>query len=448
VERPDLHEALRAWLRAALEFARETGGFTRGQTDTWVRGLRGNVPSFERDTWQRIVYHEACAVDMIRLREFGIVVAALARDEHLGPLWNQYVGTARGFGAMFDANALRSLFLPVDADPRRPREDLAFDEAEFERKFESLVAFGREETVPMCYMYPLVGFIAEAPLEIEPGLTIRRMNDDELVNALHWGILPTHVNQFKFHDDDAASAFAVFREFEEPRIVSPARPEIRNAPARFGDERGNIEQCLALATDGDVRVCSTMYYSTHGWPFGINSVFQPTSVSDERGRRNARVAAADAALFSSIWNALQTAWPGYSLAARRFYQACLRNNAVDSLLDDMIAAEAVLLPNVTVELSYRFSTNAAHYFDTANEHERRAVFEFYKEAYNARSSIAHGEDPRKLQPRIGGVPSALGLFELAFRASLRALLRLMVARGDSKRAISWIDTVVGKKVQP
>jgi hypothetical protein len=187
-----------------------------------------------------------------------------------------------------------------------------------------------------------------------------------------------------------------------------------------------------------------MHYSPLGWPYSVQAVFAPESVSDSASqRRIARVTPAEFPFFAEVWRALTTAWPGYTLASRRFYQAGIRENAVDSLLDDMIAAEAVLLPNMRDELKYRLAIHAAQYLAGDDRAERRRVFDFYKQAYDLRSAVAHGSDPAQLNPRLHGVNVSPWQFEAAFRDSLQRLLRLMVERGDCARPIAWTDRLIG-----
>jgi hypothetical protein len=441
--RDAVRDAAEAWVRAALALATARAGFRRTETDTWVRA---NEHRFRRITWNRLVYDPNDVARSFVTREFQALRVAAIQDPQLGPLWNRFVGTERGFGTTFNENRLSSLFLPVDNDPTRPKEQLEFDEAQFDSDIESLRRFAVAERVSFRYVYPLIGFQADHPIPISAGISIRHMSDDEIVNGLHWGLLPTHLNQYREHTSAPHSCFAVVREVEEPQISLAQQPQVGAGNDPYSNDRVLIEECLGIATVGDVRVCSTMHYSPSGWPYSVRSVFQPTTVSDEHQRhRIARVGQAEFPLFSAAWRALVGAWPGFTLASRRLYQSSMRENAIDSLLDDMIAAEAVLLPRMQDELSYRLASNAAQYLGGNDVNERRRLFDFYKDAYSARSKIAHGENPDRLALRLDGVNVGLRQFELAFRESLRALMRRMIENEESAAPIEWVDRVIGPR---
>jgi hypothetical protein len=431
------------WTRAAMQFIHAQTGFTRSQTDTWIRA---DDNTFERVTWERIIYRPAIVAQALWLPEFRALTAAVARDAELSPLFNRFVGIDRGYGVVFNAGKLSSLFLPVDTDPRNPRHALQYTDGEFESRYDELRRFARTDRLSQIYVYPLLNFQSPTPIELAPDLTIRRMTDDEIAQALSWGLLPTDLNQYRRHESEPSSCFSVVRRFEEPRVSLAQQPPIRNGGGPFADDRNLIEACMGIATIGDVRVCSTMNYCASGWPYATRAVFQPSTVSDTFGPiRLAQVTAEEVPFFAATWRALASAWPGYTLAARRFYQASMRENPVDSLLDEMIAAEAVLLPNMKDELSYRIASNAAHYLAGDEPAARRGIFDLYKEAYNARSTIAHGGDPANLEVRLGQVRVGLRQFEPAFRDSLQRMLRLMVERDECGAAINWVDQVIGAR---
>ena len=106
----------------------------------------------------------------------------------------------------------------------------------------------------------------------------------------------------------------------------------------------------------------------------------------------------------------------------------------------MIAAEALFIERSgdNDELRFRTSLNAS--FFLSSEHEaRRAIFETVRAGYDARSSVAHGDDPKRIL--IAG--RSYGLRELipevadVVRRALRK--RLDEVRGD----VDWAALVVG-----
>jgi Apea-like HEPN len=92
---------------------------------------------------------------------------------------------------------------------------------------------------------------------------------------------------------------------------------------------------------------------------------------------------------------------GLVQAARRYGFAIESHREEDRIVDVMIAAEALFLSDAGSaqergELKYRLSLRAA-YFMGKDINERKTIFRFMKNAYDARSTIAHGGQPTKLK---------------------------------------------------
>jgi hypothetical protein len=109
------------------------------------------------------------------------------------------------------------------------------------------------------------------------------------------------------------------------------------------------------------------------------------------------------------------------LALRRFEIGSGRDDAVDGLVDFVIALEALLLPEDravgNAEVSYRFRMHGAHFIaDVASE--RQQIYDDLQKLYRLRSDIVHGGqrvDPRDLE---AGWRAARGL---AARGLLKAV---------------------------
>jgi hypothetical protein len=80
-----------------------------------------------------------------------------------------------------------------------------------------------------------------------------------------------------------------------------------------------------------------------------------------------------------------------ALALRRFDSAYSRYQAEDSLIDLWIAFEALLLPDVRTELSFRAAVRIAQLAGSETS-GRRVAFEQAHRSYNLRSQVVHGGD--------------------------------------------------------
>jgi hypothetical protein len=76
----------------------------------------------------------------------------------------------------------------------------------------------------------------------------------------------------------------------------------------------------------------------------------------------------------------------------------------DVLLDTMIAAEALYLGgDKDTELRFRLAMNATIWAEPSKlDATRREIYDFIRNAYDARSKIAHGNEPTRSQLKFKG----------------------------------------------
>jgi hypothetical protein len=133
------------------------------------------------------------------------------------------------------------------------------------------------------------------------------------------------------------------------------------------------------------------------------------------------------------------------VALRRLHDAGLRDNAVDMLIDLMIAAEALFLTGdaeTRGELSFRLSMHAALFVDLAG-HSADNVRRLMNEAYRARSRVVHGtvvKTPKALGGEVSDLASMIRDLELIMRLALQKATRL-VAGGHSKELHAWDERI-------
>jgi hypothetical protein len=80
-----------------------------------------------------------------------------------------------------------------------------------------------------------------------------------------------------------------------------------------------------------------------------------------------------------------------ALALRRFNSSYVRQDVADVLIDLWVAVEALLLPDGSAELSYRASLRLARAAG-ADEQGRRDAFDVARHSYSMRSKVVHGDD--------------------------------------------------------
>jgi hypothetical protein len=438
-----LRDSARDFAVAAFDFIAANNGFRRAETDTWVR--EGDV--FVRHTWNRIVYRPEVSSLTLRMPQFAAFANELRHDGVLGQFFGKYVGPATGMGTVLNGVQLLNGLLPSDADPRAPRQALSFDEACFNVRFDDLMRFRDTESVPFLQIRPLVGLVCNETIIIDTGLSIEPMTDDEVIEALTWGVLPTHMNQYREFRREPGISHAIKRRYEAPRVALHA-PPLDVPPVTehwaYSSDGDDLAHALSIFERGRVLVGPTFLYSTMGWPYTIHTILQPTSFPDEpRGSRDTRLNPGVETDLRRIWAWLRTTTRAYRLAARRFYQGHLRGVVEDMLLDDIIAAEALFLFPHAKAKSRTIALNAAYYLGTDQQPERQTVFDLFRDAYVIRSAIVHGEEPDRAQMRVKGAPASFIEFEEAVERALRRALRKMVDQQQAGFAIDWTQIVQG-----
>jgi len=145
----------------------------------------------------------------------------------------------------------------------------------------------------------------------------------------------------------------------------------------------------------------------------------------------------------TIWEALRIGSKAFKLAARRFNTAQLRGFVEDNFLDDMIAAEALLIEPHSRQKSKTLALNAAYYLGGASQPERRLVFELFRNAYRVRSATVHGEEPKAADMEMNGVPMSFIQFKDAVEDRLRSVFQKMVNQNQTAAAIDWRPITLG-----
>jgi hypothetical protein len=436
-----LEQALQEWVDAALAFINANDGVVRAETDTWVR----QEDRFVRKTWNRLVYRPEVAHWTLRIPEFGGVVQEMQQDATLSSMFRCYVGPQSGFGTTFNERGILELFLPDDIDPNNPKRRFDFDKPQFDESYRELARFRDEREISFTQIRALVGLESEEPIEIEPGLRIEPMNDEELGEMLSWGALPTHMNQFRECRLAPGTMLALKRRYALPRAVLPTYPGTHGADEHTFERDAQVPHVLSIIAKGRVDLGPTFMYCTSGWPYGIHTIMQPkVFADDERSNRNMSLPRGMEQGVRRVWNALQGSAGFYRIAARRFYQGHLRELVEDRLIDDAICGEALLTAQSRSDKSLRFRLYAAYYLGEKDHAERLRVFGLFWSAYKVRSGIVHGNGPDPADVQIGGNPVKLCEFEEAFESELRRILRKMADTGDCAARIQWTGIVIGQ----
>ena len=260
------------------------------------------------------------------------------------------------------------------------RDGLDFDESGFERVFEALRQDVISATVTITEISPLFNAeIASKEVEIERGLRLRRLADDDLE---HWlnastGLSPS---QPLGMIDLLRLRCALESTHQEPRSNPLSGPR---------DSQARAVTALRLVTDGAQRIAFTVRRSSSTGASGLGTTWSTDSGSGMRPM--ARLSRAMEPKLAELYVRLK-ANPNQEkidLALRRWDSATERRLPADQMIDYWIALESLFLPDLMGEMSMRAALRIATFLGTSGA-SREAIYRHVGESYDLRSEIVHG----------------------------------------------------------
>jgi hypothetical protein len=447
----ELANALWAWVSSSAQSWKLSGGHRIVCEDFYVKeGL--NV--FARLCRERTVYTPGAIEATFRLPPFHGVAAAMAAEPDLEPLLDKAVGSANHLFRLAPGK-VASAVVPIDTDYERPTDMQFGDPGRIEKLLRRLHAVVHASTFEVVYVTPVWDLEVATPLELEPGVVIGVLTDDEAIKALEMNAIAGDMAQRRRYRREPYRRLALRRTILLPKCVLDRIPTPEDVlvgrhpgvsePNGFDDPE-RLLSLLPLVSTGLARTGATMTWATVGSPWGIQSVnYLPTSTpgldDSQSPRPRVTLDAAGAADLARYWAALGgvQAQGATRLALRRLRDGAERRRDVDRLLDLVIAAEALFLPddNDHTELKFRSSLHAALYLETELE-RRKIVYRTVGAAYDMRSTIAHGGEPdsiRVLGERLSIEALTPRMEEIVRRAVQRRL--------EERNEPDWKSLIVG-----
>jgi len=270
-----------------------------------------------------------------------------------------------------------------------------FDRAAFDSAYEHVEGALASDSVAYRTVAPLTGFSCpEATIQLSRDLAIRKMSDPEIVRAIELGLL--HSVFGPGHPVDAPD-FAIEFTQSLPKRVGDHNESAERA-ANWQEEPyagiAHVLSTLRIFMEGRIDIAGTIA-STSGW-LASGTAFRSGDVRPPY--IHAYVLTADdvaglIAFYKACDSRAVRQSKGLDMAIRRFGYSSERRRADDQIVDLMIAAEALYLQGrddpARGEQRYRLSLRGAMLTPT-DEWDRRQLFALYRNAYDARSIVAHG----------------------------------------------------------
>ncbi len=389
---------------------------------------------------------------------------AVRDDPDFGPLIGKLVGDSMG-ATRFDESSVinRALQLLVRED-----SPSAINEDAIKQEVATLRDYVRATERLSYVLIPLPGLkSALFPLEIEEGLQIDVLTDDEINTCAMSGILAPLFPSLTILSADecvgvriATRTAAVIRTPGDDAGRDDSQIVLAS-PHRFGERSYLRFQELVEDVLFVLRLAGPEFISTRGSVYvqrGHRGVSQASNTrpTHQFVHTNYEIDEATATTISEIWRTMrdQRAPSLPPICIRRFNRAMERLSLEDSIVDHVIAAEALFLrdsgdPGDRGELRFRLALRASAFLNSIGR-PRRATFKFMKRAYDLRSEIAHGGNAPQEVSVPGQRNVSLSQFVNDLGQLMRDCFRRAVeeygARPDFATHDYWDDLLFGDQV--
>lgn len=389
------------------------------------------------------------------------MIEALRNDPDFGPILGGMIGDSM-VTSRFDESTLITHALNAPVIERKPEmnEQAVRDEIAGLREY--VKATERLSHV----LIPLPGLKSDLlPVEIEGGIQIDNLSDDEITACVETGILQPPFPTMAILTEDECVGIRI--ECKLPAVnVAPgsqrhsvASEEALTAPHVFGERSAwrfaelaedvlfvmRLARPETITSRGAVHAHQSLSGTSRSWSTRRTPQIVRTSyVIDEATARD----------IGELWKKLRSTPQARSLpriCLRRFNAAIDQNSLEDAIVDHVIAAEALLLKDVggtegRGELGFRLALRAGALLEADGRH-RRSTFKFMKKAYDLRSKVVHGGTAeQEIQvPERGIVHLSKFVDELSqlMREALRKAVREYYSQSNFATQPYWDELLLG-----
>lgn len=390
-------------------------------------------------------------------------VAAITNDKDVGPAIGKMIGD-EGHLRRFDSD---SVINHAASGIAKANGKLSVVKAEVSKRLAEARRYVTETVAYSTLIIPMPGLKSyRFPLQIDEGIHIDRLNEDEIGASAGAGVLrPLAVDMPLL---DAEECVGVRVGIESARVLIDAhelqatrddRRRKRNEQSARLHKFGRISRAEMADVMEDVlfvlRLARPEFVGTLGavlFTDGLSGRSMTWVARPTHGyvRTAYEIQVDTARQIRSFWRELKAqAGRRHSLPSiceRRFNAAIDRVSLDDAIIDYLIAAEALYLsdagsPDNRGELGYRLALRVATLLEEAPD-ERLALHRFVKRAYDAKSRISHGATSPafvKVPGRQAEVPLHEFVEELnsVTRRSLQKAIRLYRANPSFGTSDYW-----------
>lgn len=406
---PEFRSAVLQWRTVATRRIRQhASDWTRvGGLPEWRQNRDGGYRiEHEPLTWDSQKAHP-----LTQLPQWRHIEDAISSSSQLRAHFGHAVGSPYARAQLELESTLRYLLpRPVWSDDR---SEILLDSSGLEEKYRALEDFLSGDTVIQLSMWLVRGVELDKPIRLDDRTVLRRLTPLEVTDCLRGGLITPRHGVLLPNDPFEGIPTGLFFTRTERKVfdTAPMPSDLKDFNNRILEKQTVVEHlqsCAALADMPNLSI-SNLRAESHSWDGRLTSFAPGGGVSIRFALVNRlradTVTPSKARLLISYWTWISRREnSNLGFATRRLGYANERVRLEDHLLDTMIAAEALYLGgDKDTELKFRFAMNAAVWAEPARVGAtRRQIYDFMRNAYDVRSSIAHGSDPAKNKLRFKG----------------------------------------------
>jgi hypothetical protein len=451
---PRVYEATKRYVIAAMWLMNERHGPEPTIAISWDRWVRAGSGEFQRrneieETWSPV--YKDRDLEIHALHAYEECIAAIHEDPVIGPQVDTVVGTALGRHGVKVNDMPDSILTDLATEAR----GWFFDEARFDVLYEDHESSFFAESFTYTVVVPLPGLqSSQLPIRLDAHTVVDNMTEEEAIQSIRSGLFQPTGGDSPFIHLSSEAAFRTTADIPKLFGESGSEPNLEDATALYARFQSTMERgivALRLTTNAQVVAPGYIMFS-RDWPVrgGVYFSWLPSSPRRAAFAKAYEVDGESVSALTATWREIGSAGVGrhreLGIALRRFSDAGERERDDDSLIDLMIAAEALFLPDVRDELSFKLSLRAAFFIAEEMGRARIEVFRHMMRAYGARSRIVHGEVVKDLTLADG---SRVPLEEFVrvtaehLRAALRKGIRVASQAAGAGPLVDWDGLIVG-----
>jgi hypothetical protein len=438
------HDALKAYTRRAIKDVLRASPPKYMSSTEW-RPV--GKDTFRLVRVQRMDFWELFRQDEIHKRpEYRACLDTIKDDDVINRQVDTLIGTHHlGKFRLDEQNLINTIAMGLlEGSP-----PTGFNNALFEKRYKQLEKYLYSNKLVNIRLTPLYGVksFAQIPIQFDDQVSIVKLTDDEIAMILNSNLAPKRLVMPDVEHRHFLPQYAIKILYETEKLVGELPPGTQEEAAKkdkylSGDYEQRILDCLRLLKTGTVLSSGTVSYCKliTGTIFSIEKMeyshfFSTTSLSTR-----------EVTELVNLWKRTGKLRKDLHIALRRFGDAIARKKPDDKMIDLMIAAEALFLPE-SDELTYKLSMRTAYMLERSKQ-KRREVYSLMKDAYKIRSRIIHGATPvLPFKDRTSGQRYNMQGFtvqvEELLRRALKKALHASVDSGWPKKGPDWDSLFFG-----